>query len=175
MFLDSGEDWLSSPGTNWRTWKEMRGKVHEGPQEGWIWGLVSPKIYLPSAWCRKNNLVGQCELEIIYNPKDISENLAPYEIMVKPTWPLNYFTKKRELEVIINWCLEIKSPQKYWRQSWKHMRNKEKVWDSSLQLCSTEEPHVATRLSIASELGNSEQLQNIILWLPLLFLNSDSV
>lgn len=73
----------------------MRGNVHEGSQEGQILGLVSQKISLPSAWCWKTNLVEQCELEIIYSSKDISENLAPYEIIAKPTQQLNNFQKMR--------------------------------------------------------------------------------
>lgn len=74
--------------------------------------------------------------------------------------------KKKELEVAINWFTEMKSSLKYWKQSWKCMRNKEKDWDSFLQLCSAEEHYDKTSYSLRGGQFRTDPEHNFVTAFP---------
>ena len=64
-FSDLGKENGStfSAGISWRTWLEMKESGHEVTRGAGSKAWYSPKIAQPSAWCRRANLLGQCELE----------------------------------------------------------------------------------------------------------------
>lgn len=75
-----------SPGTDWRTWQEIKEKGHEMPQ-----GAGSKVWCHPRLPCPQHDQPGRTMWAvIIYSPKDISEILAPYETTANPHLPLNY-------------------------------------------------------------------------------------
>lgn len=85
-----------------------------GAEEGgvlWTQGLVLTKDCSTFSMAQEDQPDGWIWAGIIYNPENISENLALYETTTKSQFAVEWPSRKDSnynLEVTINWCVKIK-------------------------------------------------------------------